>query len=148
MLYTVAGHFSFKTRDNQSLIETISTRERLLLLIELIKQETVILQTDQRIKNRIKKQMEKSQKNYYLNEQMRAIKKEMGGEERRRRDIKELEKRIKRKKMSKEANGKARQELNKLKMMTPMSAEATVVRNYIDWLISLPWNNRSKVHRY
>ncbi|MCU0597949.1 MAG: endopeptidase La [Desulfobacterales bacterium] len=145
MLYTVAGHFSFKTRDNQSLLETMSTRERLLLLIELIKQETVILQTDQRIKSRIKKQMEKSQKNYYLNEQMRAIKKEMGGEEGGDDDIKELEKRIKRKKMSKEANGKARQELNKLKMMTPMSAEATVVRNYIDWLISLPWHNRSKV---
>ncbi len=141
----MAGHFSFKTRDNQALLETISTRERLLLLIELIKQETVILQTDQRIKNRIKKQMEKSQKNYYLNEQMRAIKKEMGADDSDGDDLKELEKRIKRKKMSKEANAKARQELNKLKLMTPMSAEATVVRNYIDWLISLPWHNKSKV---
>jgi len=145
LLYTVAGHFSFKTRDNQSLIETVSTRDRLLFLIELIKQETLILQTDQKIKNRIKKQMEKSQKNYYLNEQMRAIKKEIGGEEGEGDDVKEIEKRVKRKKMSKEASGKARLELGKLKMMTPMSAEATVVRNYIDWLVSLPWYNRSKV---
>jgi ATP-dependent Lon protease len=145
MLYTVAGHFSFKTRDNQTLLETLSTRERLIQLIDLIRQETAILQTDIKIKNRIKKQMEKSQKNYYLNEQIRAIKKEMGTEDGDADDFKELEKRVKRKKMPKEVSGKARHELKKLKMMTPMSAEATVVRNYIDWLISLPWYNRSKV---
>ncbi len=145
MLYTVAGHFSFKTRDNQVLLETLSTRERLIQLIDLIRQETAILQTDIKIKNRIKKQMEKSQKNYYLNEQIRAIKKEMGADEGDADDFKELEKRVKRKKMPKEASGKVRHELKKLKMMTPMSAEATVVRNYIDWIISLPWYNRSKV---
>jgi ATP-dependent Lon protease len=145
MIYTVAGHFSFKTRENQILLETLSTRERMVQLIDLIKQETTILQTDIKIKSRIKKQMEKSQKNYYLNEQIRAIKKEMGAEEGDADDFKELEKRVKRKKMSKEASGKARHELTKLKMMTPMSAEATVVRNYIDWLISLPWHNKSKV---
>jgi len=145
MIYTVAGYFSFKTIDNQHLLEKISPRERLSLLFELIKQETVILKTDQTIKSQIKKQMEKSQKNYYLNEQMRAIKKEIGHEEAGTDELKELEKRIKRKKMSKEAGGKARQELKKLKMMTPMSAEATVVRNYIDWLISLPWKTKSKV---
>ncbi len=145
MIYTVAGYFSFKTIDNQHLLEKNSPRERLSLLFDLIKQETVILKTDQTIKSRIKKQMEKSQKNYYLNEQMRAIKKEIGHEEAGTDELKELEKRIKRKKMSKEAGGKARQELKKLKMMTPMSAEATVVRNYIDWLISLPWKNKSKM---
>ena len=93
--------------------------------------------------------MEKTQKNYYLNEQMRAIKKEMGAEDDASDELKDLEKRIKRKRMSKEASAKVRQEFKKLKLMTPMSAEATVVRNYIDWLISLPWYERSKVqYRY
>ena len=145
MLYTVAGHFSFKTPDNQRLLETVSIQERLTQLITLIKQEIIILQTDKVIKDRIKDQMEKSQKNYYLNEQIRAIKKEMGADESEADELKDIETRIKQKKMSAEADGKARQELKKLKMMTPMSAEATVVRNYIDWLISLPWNKKSKV---
>jgi len=100
---------------------------------------------DKRIKSRVKEQMEKTQKSYYLNEQMRAIRKEMGSEENPSDELKELEKQIKRKKMSKEAAAKARQELRKLKMMTPMSAEATVVRSYIEWMISLPWFDRSKV---
>ena len=94
---------------------------------------------DQRIKGRVKDQMEKTQKNYYLNEQMRAIKKEMGSVDEGGNELKDLEKKIKRKRMSKEASTKARQEFKKLKLMTPMSAEATVVRNYIDWMISLPW---------
>ena len=145
LLYTIAGQFSFKTKDNQKLLETISLEERLSQLLQLIHDEIVVLKTDQKIKNRIKTQMEQSQKNYYLNEQMRAIKKEMGADDSEGDDLKELEKRIKKKKMSKEAAAKARQELKKLKMMTPMSAEATVVRNYIEWLISLPWYNRSKI---
>ena len=145
MLYTVAGHFSFKTPDNQRLLETLSIQERLTHLIELIKQEIIIFQTDKVIKDRIKEQMEKSQKNYYLNEQIRAIKKEMGTDESEADELKDIENRIQQQKMSSEADGKARQELKKLKMMTPMSAEATVVRNYIDWLTSLPWNKKSKV---
>jgi len=145
MLYTVAGHFSFKTPENQRLLEIVSIQERLTHLIELIKQEIIIIQTDKVIKDRIKDQMEKSQKTYYLNEQMRAIKKEMGSDESEADELKEIENRIEENKMSAEADGKARQELKKLKMMTPMSAEATVVRNYIDWLTSLPWNKKTKV---
>ena len=101
---------------------------------------------DQRIKNRVKEQMEHTQKNYYLNEQMRAIKKEMGADDGQGDELKELEKKIRRKRMSKEAASKARQEFKKLKMMTPMSAEATVVRNYIDWMISLPWFDKSRIN--
>ncbi|MBW2181415.1 MAG: endopeptidase La [Deltaproteobacteria bacterium] len=142
---TVAAHFSFKIEDKQQLLETISSEERLSALLKLIKMESEVFQMDQRIKSRVKDQMEKTQKNYYLNEQMRAIKKEMGGEDDHSDELKDLEKQIKRKRMSKEAAGKARQELRKLKMMPPMSAEATVVRNYIDWMIALPWFERSKV---
>ncbi len=142
---TVAAHFTFKIKDKQELLETILPEERLSLLLRLIKMEIEIFRTDQKIKGRVKNQMEKTQKQYYLNEQMRAIKKEMGAEEDPGDELKELEKRIKRKRMSKEAAGKVRQEFKKLKMMTPMSAEATVVRNYIDWIISLPWFERSRV---
>jgi len=143
---TVAAHFSFKIEDKQRLLDSVSLVERLSLLVTLTKIEIEVFQMDQRIKVRVKKQMEKTQKNYYLNEQMRAIKKEMGAEEDPSDELKDLEKRIKRKRMSKEAAGKVRQEFRKLKLMTPMSAEATVVRNYIDWLISLPWFGRSKVN--
>ncbi|HMA67398.1 MAG TPA: endopeptidase La [Desulfosalsimonadaceae bacterium] len=147
LLYTIAAQFSFKTKENQYLLETPSLEERLSHLLQLIQDEIVILKTDQKIKKRIKNQMEQSQKNYYLNEQMRAIKKEMGADDSEGDEVKELEKRVKKKKMSKEAAAKARQELKKLKMMTPMSAEATVVRNYIEWLINLPWYNKSKTTR-
>ena len=143
---TVAAHFSFKIEDKQRLLNCLSLVERLSLLVTLTKIEIEVFQMDQRIKGRVKKQMEQTQKNYYLNEQMRAIKKEMGAEEDPSDELKDLEKRIKRKRMSKEAAGKVRQEFRKLKLMTPMSAEATVVRNYIDWLISLPWFNRKKVN--
>jgi len=144
---TVAAHFSFKIEDKQRLLNSVSLADRLSLLVMLTKIEIEVFQMDQRIKGRVKKQMEQTQKNYYLNEQMRAIKKEMGGEEDPGDELKELGKRIKRKRMSKEAAGKVRQEFRKLKLMTPMSAEATVVRNYIDWLISLPWFGRSKVNK-
>jgi ATP-dependent Lon protease len=143
---TIAAHFSFKIADKQRLLNTLSLVERLSLMMTLTKMETEVLKMDQRIKGRVKTQMEKTQKNYYLNEQMRAIRKEMGAEEDPGNELKDLEKRIKRTRMSKEATGKVWQEFRKLKMMTPMSAEATVVRNYIDWLISLPWFNRSRVN--
>ncbi len=144
---TLASHFSFKIQDKQRLLEAVKLSERLSLLTQLINTETEIIEVDRRIKGRVKDQMEKTQKNYYLNEQMRAIKKEMGSEEDPAEELNELEKRIKRKRMSKEAAAKVRQEFKKLKLMTPMSAEATVVRNYIDWLISLPWFDRSKVRK-
>jgi ATP-dependent Lon protease len=143
---TIAAHFSFKIEDKQKLLNTLSLVERLSLMMTLTKMETEVLRMDQRIKGRVKTQMEKTQKNYYLNEQMRAIRKEMGAEEDPGNELKDLEKRIKRTRMSKEATGKVWQEFRKLKMMTPMSAEATVVRNYIDWLISLPWFKRSRVN--
>jgi ATP-dependent Lon protease len=139
MADTVAAHFSFKIEDKQRLLDTVDLSERMSLLLSLIKMEIEVFRMDQRIKTRVKEQMEKTQKNYYLNEQMRAIKKEMGAEDDAGDEIKELEDKIKSKKMSREATEKVEQELKKLKMMTPMSAEATVVRNYIDWIISLPW---------
>ena len=142
---TVAAHFSFKIEDKQRLLETVSLSERMALLLSLIKMEIEVFRMDQRIKSRVKEQMEKTQKNYYLNEQMRAIKKEMGAEDDAADEIRELEEKIKKKKMSKEATEKVEQELKKLKMMTPMSAEATVVRNYVDWIISLPWFEKTEV---
>ncbi|MBT8366624.1 MAG: endopeptidase La [Deltaproteobacteria bacterium] len=145
MADTVSAHFSFKIEDKQRLLETIDLSERMSLLLSLIKMEIEVFQMDQRIKSRVKEQMEKTQKNYYLNEQMRAIKKEMGAEEDAGDEIRELEEKIKNKKMSPEATEKVEHELKKLKMMTPMSAEATVVRNYIDWIISLPWFEHTQV---
>ena len=145
MADTVSAHFSFKIEDKQRLLETIDLSERMSLLLSLIKMEIEVFRMDQRIKSRVKEQMEKTQKNYYLNEQMRAIKKEMGSDDEAADEIKELEEKIKNKKMSKEATEKTEQELKKLKMMTPMSAEATVVRNYIDWILSLPWDEITEV---
>ncbi len=142
---TVTAHFSFKLEDKQKLLESVSLKDRLTMLLKLIRMEIEVFQVDQRIKGRVKEQMEKTQKNYYLNEQMRAIKKEMGAEEDPVDDLKDLEKRIRRKRMSKEAASKAWQEFKKLKQMTPMSAEATVVRNYIEWIISLPWFERTRI---
>ena len=145
MADTVAAHFSFKIEDKQRLLDTIDLSERMALLLGLIKMEIEVFRMDQRIKTRVKEQMEKTQKNYYLNEQMRAIKKEMGAEDDAADEIKELEDKIKNKKMSKEATEKVEQELKKLKLMTPMSAEATVVRNYIDWILSLPWFETTQI---
>ena len=143
---TLAAHFSFKIEDKQRLLEAIDPADRLALLVSLIQMEIDIFKMDQRIKGRVKDQMEKTQKNYYLNEQMRAIKKEMGADEDTIDDLNELEEKIENKKMSKEATEKAKGELKKLKLMTPMSAEATVVRNYIDWLISLPWYEKTDIN--
>ncbi len=145
MADTVASHFSFKLEDKQRLLDSLELAERLPLLLSLIKMEIEVFRMDQRIKNRIKEQMEKTQKQYYLNEQMRAIKKEMGAEDDLSDEIKEIEEKLKNKIMSKEAVEKVEHELKKLKMMTPMSAEATVVRNYIDWILSLPWCEKTEV---
>ncbi len=144
---TVAAHFSFKVEDKQRLLETVSPVERVAQLVSLIRMEIEVARMDQRIKGRVKDQMEKTQRQYYLNEQMRAIKKEMGADDEASEEMEDLEKRINEKKMSEEATEKVQQEYRKLKMMTPMSAEATVVRNYIDWLINLPWYEQSEINQ-
>ncbi len=144
---TVAAHFSFKVEDKQRLLETVSPVDRVAQLVSLIRMEIEVARMDQRIKGRVKDQMEKTQRQYYLNEQMRAIKKEMGTEDDPSEEMDDLEKRVQEKKMSEEATEKVQQEFRKLKMMTPMSAEATVVRNYIDWLISLPWYEESEINQ-
>ncbi|MBF0223821.1 MAG: endopeptidase La [Desulfobacterales bacterium] len=136
---TVAAHFGFKILDKQKILETISLKSRLTLILELVKAEIEIFKVDQKIKGQVKEQIDKTQKNYYLNEQIRAIKKEMGVDEPNIDELADLEKKIKCKKLPKEAATKVRQEFKKLKLMTPMSSEAAVVRNYIDWIISLPW---------
>jgi ATP-dependent Lon protease len=141
---TIASHMPFKIEYKQKLLEAVSQFNRLEMLYAYISGEIEIIQTEQRIKGRVKKQMEKTQREYYLNEQMRAIQKEMGEKDDFRNELAELQKRIKRKRMSREGAGKVRAEFKKLKLMSPMSAEATVVRNYIDWLLALPWYDRTK----
>ncbi len=136
---TIVAHLSLKLNDKQSILETESPAKRLEKLYELMQGEIEILQVEKKIRTRVKKQMEKTQKEYYLNEQMQAIQKELGERDEFKNEIQELEEKIKTKKMSKEATLKVKKELKKLKMMSPMSAEATVVRNYIDWILSLPW---------
>ncbi|TVZ38875.1 ATP-dependent Lon protease [Alteromonadaceae bacterium 2753L.S.0a.02] len=142
---TVAAHMSLELAQKQEILEIASVRERLEHLIGLMEAEADLYQVEKRIRGRVKKQMEKSQREYYLNEQMKAIQKELGelGEEVS--EGEELERKISESGMSKEAEDKARAELNKLKMMSPMSAEASVVRAYIDWIVNLPWKKRSKV---
>jgi ATP-dependent Lon protease len=140
----VAGHLNLKVKDKQELLEELVLTRRLELLLDKIQNEIGILRLEQRLRSRVKKQMEKTQKDYYLNEQMRAIQKEMGTKDDFKTELDELEKRIKRKRLSKEASSRVRQEFKKLKMMSPMSAEATVVRNYIDWILALPWFEKTK----
>ena len=141
---TVASYMPFKLDAKQKLLETLSVVQRLEKLFGHIRSEIEIIQTEERIKGRVKKQMEKTQREYYLNEQMRAIQKEMGEKDDFKSELEEIEKRIKRKKLSQEAAAKVRAEFKKLKLMSPMSAEATVVRNYIDWILSLPWYDKTK----
>jgi ATP-dependent Lon protease len=136
---TIIAHLGVKLEDKQTLLETFDPAERLEKVLGYMRSEIEILEVERRIRNRVKKQMEKSQKEYYLNEQMRAIQKELGEKDEFKNEIQELEEKIRQKKMSPEARDKVEKELKKLKMMSPMSAEATVVRNYIDWLLSLPW---------
>jgi ATP-dependent Lon protease len=135
----VVAHLNLRFEDKQGVLEITDPTKRLERLLELMQGEIEILQVERRIRTRVKKQMEKSQKEYYLNEQMQAIQKELGEKDEFKAELMAIEKQIKTKPMSKEAKEKATKELKKLKMMSPMSAEATVVRNYIDWLVSLPW---------
>jgi ATP-dependent Lon protease len=141
---TIAANLAIKIPEKQQLLETIAISERLEKCYSLMEGEISVLQVEKRIRGRVKRQMEKTQREYYLNEQMKAIQKELGdGEERD--EIAELEKRVKETKFSKEARERAEAEVKKLRQMSPMSAEATVVRNYLDWMLSIPWGQKSKV---
>src|ERR1700730_7463447 len=143
---TVASHLAVKIADKQGILETSSVTERLEKVLGLMESEISVLQVEKRIRTRVKRQMEKTQREYYLNEQMKAIQKELGDEEGKD-ELAELEDKIKRTKLSKEAREKATHELKKLRQMSPMSAEATVVRNYLDWLLSIPWNKKTKIKK-
>ncbi len=144
---TVAAHMALKLSEKQRILEIQDVKSRLEQILGIIEGEIDVLQIEKRIRGRVKQQMEKSQREYYLNEQMKAIQKELGEMEDAPNEIADLEARIEKAGMSKEAKEKASSELNKLKLMSPMSAEATVVRNYIDWLLKAPWKKRSKVFR-
>jgi len=144
---TVASHLTVKIPDRQQLLETLNTIERLERVLALIEGEIGVLQVERKIRSRVKRQMEKTQREYYLNEQLKAIQKELGEGEEGRDELAELEERIKKAKLSKEAREKAQAELKKLRSMSPMSAEATVVRNYLDWMLSLPWGKKSKIKK-
>ncbi|UGX87686.1 endopeptidase La [Phyllobacterium meliloti] len=142
---TVASHLAIKIPEKQDMLSILSVRARLEKAMSFMESEISVLQVEKRIRSRVKRQMEKTQREYYLNEQMKAIQKELGDGEDGRDEAAELEERIKKTKFSKEAREKANQELKKLRQMSPMSAEATVVRNYLDWLLTIPWNKKSKV---
>ena len=142
---TVASHLSLKISDKQDLLELGSVAERLERVYGHMESEIGVLQVEKKIRNRVKRQMEKTQREYYLNEQLKAIQKELGEGEDGKDESAEIEERIKNTKLSKEAREKADAELKKLRSMSPMSAEATVVRNYLDWILSIPWQKRSRV---
>ncbi|MBN9074022.1 MAG: endopeptidase La [Rhizobiales bacterium] len=142
---TIASHLAIKIPEKQEMLATLSVKERLEKAMGFMEAEISVLQVEKRIRSRVKRQMEKTQREYYLNEQMKAIQKELGEGEDGRDEVAELEERIKKTKLSKEAREKANAEVKKLRTMSPMSAEATVVRNYLDWLLSLPWGKNSKV---
>ncbi|WP_323773232.1 endopeptidase La [Alcanivorax sp.] len=142
---TIAAHLQLKLEEKQDVLEMVDVRERVEHLIALMESDIDVLKVEKRIRGRVKKQMEKSQREYYLNEQMKAIQKELGDLEDSGNDLDDLEKKIDSAGMPKEARDKAQAELNKLKMMSPMSAEATVVRGYLDWMTSVPWKKRSRV---
>ena len=142
---TIAAHMALKVDEKQKILEIESLKERFEHLMGLMESEIDLLQVEKRIRGRVKRQMEKSQREYYLNEQMKAIQKELGDMDDVPNEIDELEQKIETGGLSKEAKTKAKSELQKLKMMSPMSAESTVVRNYLDWILNLPWKKRSKV---
>ncbi|MGR5158358.1 endopeptidase La [Vibrio owensii] len=144
---TIAAHMPLKLVDKQQVLEIIDVTERLEFLMGQMESEIDLLQVEKRIRGRVKKQMEKSQREYYLNEQMKAIQKELGEMEDAPDEFETLKQKIEESKMPQDAREKTEQELQKLKMMSPMSAEATVVRSYIDWMVSVPWNKRSKVKK-
>jgi ATP-dependent Lon protease len=144
---TVASHLTLKISDKQELLEIASVSARLEKVFSFMEGEIGVLQVEKRIRSRVKRQMEKTQREYYLNEQMKAIQKELGESEDGRDELAELEERIKKTKLSKEAREKAAAEVKKLRTMSPMSAEATVVRNYLDWLLSIPWSKPTKIKK-
>lgn len=144
---TMAAHMPLKLEDKQAVLEMINVGERLEYLMAMMEAEIDLLQVEKRIRTRVKKQMEKSQREYYLNEQMKAIQKELGDIDESHDEFDVLARKIEDASMPKDAKDKATAELNKLKMMSPMSAEATVVRSYVDWMISVPWKKRSKIKR-
>jgi ATP-dependent Lon protease len=144
---TVAAHMSLKLAEKQKVLEILDVRRRLEHVLVAIEGEMDVLQIEKRIRGRVKSQMEKSQREYYLNEQMKAIQKELGDMEEGGNEIADLEQKVAKAGMSKEARDKATAEVNKLKMMSPMSAEATVVRNYVDWLVKVPWKKRTRLHK-
>src|SRR6201986_3237317 len=143
----VASHLAVKIADRQGILETLSVPQRLEKVLGLMESEISVLQVEKRIRSRVKRQMEKTQREYYLNEQMKAIQKELGDSEEGRADLAEIEQKIEKTKLSKEAKEKALGELKKLRQISPMSAEATVVRNYLDWLLSIPWGVKGKIKR-
>jgi ATP-dependent Lon protease len=143
---TMAAHMALKLEEKQHVLEMANVRDRLEHLMALMEGENDVLQMEKRIRGRVKRQMEKNQREYYLNEQMKAIQKELGELEEAPNEIEELERKIEKAGMSKEAKAKVTTELNKLKLMSPMSAEATVVRNYVDALVNVPWKKRTKIH--
>ena len=144
---TVASHLALKISEKQELLEISGIPDRLERVYSHMENEIGVLQVEKKIRNRVKRQMEKTQREYYLNEQLKAIQKELGETEDGRDETEELEERIESTRLSKEANEKAMAELKKLKSMSPMSAEATVVRNYLDWMLSIPWKKRSRVKK-
>ncbi|WP_171179393.1 endopeptidase La [Ruegeria sp. HKCCD8929] len=143
----VAGHLGIEVEQKQDLLETLSVSERLEKVYGLMQGEMSVLQVEKKIKTRVKSQMEKTQREYYLNEQMKAIQQELGDGEDGKNEVAELEQKIAETKLSKEAREKAEGELKKLRNMSPMSAEATVVRNYLDWILALPWGTKSRVKK-
>jgi ATP-dependent Lon protease len=144
---TISAHLALKVAEKQQLLELDSVSKRLERILGLMEGEIGVLQVEKRIRSRVKRQMEKTQREYYLNEQMKAIQKELGEGEDGRDEVAEIEERIKKTKLSKEAREKAAAEVKKLRTMSPMSAEATVVRNYLDWLLSIPWSKPTKIKR-
>ncbi|MGL5391446.1 MAG: endopeptidase La [Shewanella sp.] len=144
---TMAAHMPLKLEDKQSVLEMVNVAERLEYLMAMMESEIDLLQVEKRIRTRVKKQMEKSQREYYLNEQMKAIQKELGDLDEGHDEFEALNRKIEEANMPSEAKEKAVAELNKLRMMSPMSAEATVVRSYVDWMTSVPWSQRSKIKR-
>ena len=144
---TVTAHLSLKIEEKQQILEMLNVRDRLEHILGVMESEIDLLQVEKRIRGRVKRQMEKSQREYYLNEQMKAIQKELGDLEDNPSEAEELAQKIKSAGMPKEAREKAQAELSKLKMMSPMAAEATVVRNYIDWLLAVPWKKHSKIRK-
>jgi ATP-dependent Lon protease len=144
---TVASHLAVKIADKQMVLETLEVAGRLEKVLGLMESEISVLQVEKRIRSRVKRQMEKTQREYYLNEQMKAIQKELGDNEEGRDELAELEQKIAQTKLTKEARDKAIAEVKKLRQMSPMSAEATVVRNYLDWMLGIPWNKKSKIKK-